>query len=105
MSTTLMKASHQWATRPADERFVDLNDMHAHFTQRRSESREVVVPAKALRVTPDESDHQGLVVIGPQGTGYAPTHWSFNQLAGIANVKGIAPNGYRNLPAPIAADA
>lgn len=99
----LMKASHQWSTRPADERFVSLIDMNDHFNKRRSESREIVAPTKGLRVTPDE-DNIGLNVIGPQGDGYAPTHWSFNQLTKIANLPGITPTGLRNLPSPLAAD-
>ena len=103
MTTTLMKASHQWSTRPADERFVSLDDMGAHFEERRSQSRELVIPAKALTVRPDE-DNVGLEVVGPQGSGYAPTHWSFGQLTSIANIPGIQAQGLRNLPSPLAAD-
>lgn len=101
--STLMKASHQWATRPSDERFVDLRDMLRHFETRRGESRELVAPTKALQIVPD-ADNRGIEIQGPNGHGYAPTHWSFGQLTQLANIPGIAPNGLRQLPSPLAAD-
>jgi hypothetical protein len=35
----LMQASHQWRTRPGDERFTSLTDMQEHFDRVRAESR------------------------------------------------------------------
>lgn len=101
--STLMKASHQWATRPDDQRFIDLRDMLRHFETRRGESAQRVVPTKALSIVPDD-DNRGIELTGPTGNRYAPTHWAFGQLTQIANIPGIAPNGLRQLPSPLAAD-
>jgi len=97
---TLSQASHQWATRPDDERFISLIDLFDHFDLVRSQSKHVVVPSKALNFEPTP-DNRGLLVSGPNGTGYAPTHHAFGQLATLAK----APPSYlRTLPSPIAAD-
>lgn len=94
------KCSHQWATRPDDERFTSLTEMLAHFRQVRSECREVIVGSRRVQAQP-EDDNKGLRIIGPNGHPYTPTHWAFGQIAARAE----APAGYlRTLPAPIAAD-
>src|SRR5882672_2982755 len=96
----LMKASNQWATRPADERFTSLLDMHSHFVEQRQLSRAKVVASRNIHVLP-EPDNKGLLVAGPQGQGFAPTHWAFGQLAQLAE----APASYlRSIPSPLAAD-
>lgn len=98
--STLMQASRQWATRPSDERFTSLIDMSDHFHDVRNNSRGVVVSSRRLEARPLE-DNKGLEIYGPNGVGYSPTHWSFGQLAQLAE----APAGYmRTLPAPLAAD-
>lgn len=101
--STITTASRQWASRPADERFTSLLDMSDHFHNVRNNSRPVVCSSRKLEVRPSEGDEmKGLQVFGPNGVGYAPTNWSFGQLAQLAE----APAGYlRTLPAPIAADA
>ena len=101
MSGTLMQASHQWMTRPADERFISLFDMQDHFERIRNESRATIVASRRIAAQPAE-DNTGLVI---QSAGIdqpvIPTHWAFGQLAQLAG----APAGYlRKLPAPIAAD-
>ncbi len=96
----LMQASHQWATRPDDERFTSLTAMKEHFAQETVRSRAVVVSSRKIRVEP-ESDNRGLAVVGQAGVPFNPTHWAFGQLAGLAS----GPAGYlRDLPSPIAAD-
>jgi hypothetical protein len=96
----LMAASKQWSTRPADERFTDLYSMSDHFATQRNHSRAVVVPSRKLSIEPMD-DHKGLLLTGPNGHAYAPTNWSFGQLATLAE----APAGYlRKLPAELAAD-
>jgi len=98
--TTLDQASKQWATRPDDERFTSLLAMQAHFAEQRANSREMVVSSRRIHAEP-QADNKGLLITGPNGHAYAPTHWSFGQLAQLAE----APAGYlRSLPSPIAAD-
>jgi hypothetical protein len=98
--TTLMQASHQWASRPADQRFLDLNELLARTQQGKINSTGKVVPTKALHFEPME-DHKGLKIAGQNGVAADVTHWSFGQLAGLAK----APAGYlRELPAELVAD-
>lgn len=98
--TELMQASHQWATRPDDERFTSLTAMQDHFETIRNQSCEVVVASRRIHALPDP-DNKGLMITGPNGHAYAPSNWAFGQLAQLSE----APAGYlRTLPAPIAAD-
>lgn len=105
MSDILTQASRQWSSRPADQRFVSLPDMHAFMQNVRQHSAQKVVSSRALTAIPakelNPSDNYGLMLTGPNGTAVAPTHWAFNQLSQRAG----APAGYlRDLPAPLAAD-
>ena len=98
--TTLMQASHQWSSRPDDERFTSLTAMRSHFETIRNQSAEKVVPSRRLHALPTP-DNKGIEIVGPNGHGYSPTHWSFSQVAALSE----APAGYlRTLPSPIAAD-
>ena len=106
--STLMHASRQWSARPDDERFTSLISLNAAVAASRDASTAKVVSSRRLEIRPSETDGiKGLEVYGPEVCGadgpcYAPTHWSFGQLATLAG----APAGYlRTLPAPIAADA
>jgi hypothetical protein len=101
----LMQASHQWSTRPDDQRFLSLDDMLAHFRTVRDESRQAVIPSRRLLALPCQ-DNKGLEFVidaherGLEGP-HAPTHYAFGQLAQLAE----APGGYlRSLPSPLAAD-
>jgi hypothetical protein len=105
--STLLQASTQWATRPDDQRFASLLDMQAHFADVRTNSRGMVVSSRGLQALPlsalgqDDPQHRGLMLqVGNTGH-FAPTNWSFGQLAQLAG----APAGYlRTMPAEIAAD-
>jgi len=96
----LQDANKQWASRPAEERFLNLDVMQDHFDVLRDHSRSAVVSSRAVYARPSP-DNQGLLIAGPSGAEYTPTHHAFGQLATLAG----APAGYlRNLPAPMAAD-
>ena len=98
--TTLMQASHQWASRPADQRFLDLHELRARTGQGKLNSTGKVVATKQLHFEPVD-DHKGLKIAGQNGVAADITHWSFGQLAGLAK----APAGYlRELPAELVAD-
>src|SRR5205814_10023131 len=85
--TTLMQASRQWASRPADERYASLLDMQSTMTRRRERSRASVESTRALTVLPEERDpqHRGLylgIERGPlAGQLLAPTHQAFGQIS------------------------
>lgn len=100
--TTITKASHQWATRPADERFVSLLEMGAKMNDIRARSKDRDVASKQIKCEPVAgNDLKALQFVGPQGGAINPTHWAFGQMAGLAG----APAGYlRGLPNVLAAD-
>jgi hypothetical protein len=79
----LMQASRQWSSRPADQRFTSLDELVAFTSHQREISKGAVVPSRKLSAAPieDDADRKSLVVIGPDGTPAAPTHWAFGQLA------------------------
>jgi hypothetical protein len=56
--TELFQASHQWMSRPADERFTSLHDMSEHFHKIRQQSRAFVSSTKRIEARP--TDMQGL---------------------------------------------
>lgn len=96
-----MKCSHQWATRGPDERFLNLPEMSRHFHTIQNQSRELVVSTRKIECRPIDGDHKALEIVSERGVGYAPTNWSFGQLAQLAE----APGQYlRKLPSPMAAD-
>jgi hypothetical protein len=97
----LSTVSHEWATRPDDERFTSLTDLHAHVTGIRERSRAAVVANRDLTAVPVDGDHKGLQILGPTGKPTTASNWAFGQLATLAK----APASYlRTLPSPITAD-
>lgn len=98
MSTTLTNANRQWESRPADERFGSLADMHAAALRFRTSATVKEIMANALRV---DADGDNLVLSAPGWQGDALNNYSFNQLCGRAK----APGSYLNtLPTALAAD-
>lgn len=102
--TQLHAASHQWAHRPADERFLSLGGLRAYAEHHRSQCKPVITANRKLAFAPSANvcdDIYGLQAIGPNGHRVDLTHWSFGQLAALAG----APAGYlRKLPGALAAD-
>lgn len=95
----LSQASHEWATRPADESYPSLAALHAAAVASRERSGEAPgVALGSLRVT---ADNGKLRLIGQTGQPASLTHWSFGQLARTVD----APAAYlRDLPANLAAE-
>lgn len=98
--TELLKASHQWATRPADERFTSLTELAKFKHEVRDRSRARVVSSRRIEAVPVQGDQRALAVVTEDGP-VVPTNWSFNQLAQRAE----APASYlRKLRPDLAAD-
>ncbi|PKU22917.1 DUF932 domain-containing protein [Telmatospirillum siberiense] len=94
------RVSSEWFSRPADERYLSLSELHAAVRARTERSRTRTVESAAIRVEASRDDDERLTLALP-GTSapVAPTHWSFGQLAGLVG----APAAYlRQLPAPLA---
>lgn len=99
----LMQANREWASRPADERFVSLLDMQAATHAIRDSGREVNVSSRKLAFAPDPSNQMtGLQITGPNGGALGLTNWSFGQ---VARAVGAYPSYLSRLPAPLVADA
>lgn len=98
--------SRQWIARPADERFLSLDDLYASVKARTNATFEDRIETRGVEfIAPEpksiEDTHRMTVGLS-NGREVAPTHWSFGQLAQLAG----APAGYlRKLPSQIAADA
>ena len=82
----LFKASNQWATRPADERFWNLEEMTQKCLEYAQDSVQSTVRYGDLRAEARDGD---LFLIGKQSTPARLTHYSMGQLS--ARVK--APAG------------
>lgn len=95
--TTLMEAHRQWKSRPADERYSSVADMHAAATGSKELARRSQIPTSKLRVEAHAGD---VYLIGAKDQ-IELTNWSFGQLSTAAD----APASYlRRLPAHMAAD-
>lgn len=92
----LFHANRQWSTRPADERFNSLEDMHRATKAYADAAAERTVEWDALRAEANGDD----VVITRGGTPATPTHFAFGQIA--ARI-GAPANYLRALPATLAA--
>lgn len=102
--TTLMQASRQWASRPDDQRFINLLELNAFCENRREKSQGKVVSSRKIEFRPDPNDNmKGLQVFGPNGVGFNPTHHSFRQLAHLGGASS-ATDYLRGLPSVLAAD-
>lgn len=94
----LFKASHQWATRPADERFATLEEMLAATTAYRNSAREAEVKYSDLRVEADGAKNE-VLLSGKTGNFARLTNWAFLQLARRVGAPGT---WLQTLPATLA---
>jgi hypothetical protein len=95
--SVLTHANREWDSRPADERFGSLQDMHRAALAFRDNAAQATVPAKSLIVRPEDDR---LVVTGSTGLPACLTHFSFGQIASKA---GAPAGNLRTLPAKLAA--
>lgn len=98
--------SRQWMSRPADQRFLSLEELRTSVRARADVTAERRVDTNKVEFfTPDitsKDDLNKLLVGLPGGDIVAPTSWSFGQVAGLVK----APTSYlKTLPTPIVADA
>src|SRR5690348_15751256 len=95
------RVSSEWFSRPDDERYLSLSELHAAVRARAERATARTVESRAVRVEASRDVGERLALIVPgRAAPVAPTHWSFGQLCGLVG----APSGYlRKLPAPLAA--
>ncbi len=100
-STNILTANRQWATRPDDERFGSLDDLHTFCTAQRRVAHEVEYDLATLRVEVADTS-EDLRLVSPKGTRARFTNWSFGQTCRRLN----APASYLStLPADLASQA
>ncbi|MDB5737347.1 MAG: hypothetical protein JWO65_1015 [Sphingomonas bacterium] len=94
------RVSSEWFSRPDDERFLSLSELHAAVKARADRATARTVETSAVRVEASRDDAERLALILPgRDVPVTPTHWSFGQLCSLIG----APSGYlRQLPAPLA---
>lgn len=94
------RVSSEWFSRPDDERFLSLSDLHEKVRARTDRSHTRVVESASIRVEARREDTEALTLVLPGcDSQVAPTHWSFGQLASLVG----APTAYlRQLPGPLA---
>jgi hypothetical protein len=94
------RVSSEWFYRPADERFLNLDDLYRSVKGRADAATVRTVRSNAVQVTATREDTESLQLIIPgREEPVAPTHWSFGQLCTLVG----APAAYlRQLPAAVA---
>jgi hypothetical protein len=94
------RVSSEWFSRPDDERYLSLSDLHAAVLGRAQRATARTVASRSVRVEASRDNAERLALIVPgRDEPVMPTHWSFGQLCTLVG----APASYmRQLPAPLA---
>jgi hypothetical protein len=94
------RVSSEWFSRPDDERYLSLTDLHDAVRRRADRAQARTVESRAVRVEAARDNAERLTLSVPgRDEPVAPTHWSFGQLCGLVG----APSSYmRQLPAALA---
>jgi hypothetical protein len=95
------RVSSEWFSRPDDERYLSLSDLHDALKSRADLAHARTVESSGIRVEASRNNAERLSLIMPgDQQEIAPTHWSYGQLCSLVG----APASYmRQLPAPLAA--
>ena len=93
------RVSSEWFSRPDDERYLSLNDLHDAVRGRAERAQARTVESRAIKVEASRENAERLTLFVPgRAEPIAPTHWSFGQLCTLVG----APTSYmRQLPAPL----
>lgn len=99
--TSNARVSSEWFSRPDDERFLSLRDLHDSVHARAERAHTRIVESRAIKVEARRDEPERLALILPgSDMPVAPTNWSFGQMCSLVG----APASYlRDLPAPLAA--
>jgi len=85
-TTTITRACREWWTRPDDERFTTLDELHAATYARSAASEIRVTPNFKLLAHGSEEAGGGLSLYEESLGELVPSHWSLGQLATTAHV-------------------
>lgn len=98
--TNLMEASHQWATRPDDERFESIHAAILAARLRRQQSAIATIDTERVRVEASEGD---LRLVGETGQPASLTHYVVGQLVRMCGGTKPGADYIRSVPATLAA--
>ncbi len=87
MTQVKQLATQQWASRPADERFVSLPEMLGKLTHDRNRSTENRANVRDVTLAPHGRNDITVSIDGGKHL-FQPTHWSFGQLTQLGKVPG-----------------
>lgn len=96
-AVNLTAASHQWATRPDDERFSSLSEMLKQTRHYKDMSRETETNTRQLQVMGDDSLGEIITTCGQAKVLFS--HYGFGRFCGLI---GAPANYLRSLPASMA---
>ena len=101
------RVSSEWLSRPADERFLSLTDLHRAVKARADHSRARTLESREVRVEASRNDPNRLALVLPgEAEPVAPTHWSFGQLISWSAPRpAICASCRRRSPASISSTA
>lgn len=101
--TNSMMLAGQWASRPDDQRFLTLEDLHAATIRRKDTSYTSQVELKDVQVLPEPNNRLSLAfdrMATNRTETVEPTHWSFGQMASLT---GAPASWLRRVPSALAA--
>ena len=96
-----LTVSKQWADRPADQRFLTLDELAAHVNKWDSESREVRAHVKDISCVLNDDGDDLRVIIPALERPAELTHWS---MGGLSQRIGAPAPYLRSLPVELAAE-
>ncbi|MGY2932810.1 hypothetical protein ACVWZ6_002412 [Bradyrhizobium sp. GM6.1] len=75
------RVSSEWFSRPEDERYLNLPDLHDAVLGRAERAQARTSESRAIRVEASSNNPERLALMVPgRDEPVAPTHWSFGQL-------------------------
>ena len=79
------RVSSEWLSRPPDERYLSLTDLHRAVKARAERSRARTLESRAIRVEASRNDPNRLALVLPgEAEPVAPTHWLSRPLRGLS---------------------
>src|SRR6202034_2454437 len=85
------RVSSEWFSRPDDERYLSLINLHDAVRRRADRAHARTVERRAVRVEAARDNAERLALLVPgRDEPVAPTHWSFGQLCTLVG----APSSY-----------
>jgi hypothetical protein len=95
--------SKQWASRPADQRYLSLDSLFEMTNRRKMAAVESEVASNHIIAVAAKDRPNEMVLALPGDQVFAPTHYSFGQMFSLAGIGACTPTA-RRAPAWLAAD-